>query len=139
MRRNLWLALAVALCAVSLWAGLRGRGAASADPAAAPPPARPVLLRVLNGTAESGVARDLGLALGAAGLVIAGVGNAPEPAVPATLLVNRRLDEEAARRLAGRLGGIPVVREWDGRCSEDAVLLLGPDWRRVRDALAAVP
>ncbi|MBE0564484.1 MAG: LytR C-terminal domain-containing protein, partial [Krumholzibacteria bacterium] len=84
--------------------------------------------------------RDPAQALGqAAGLVIGGVGNAPEPAAPATLLVNRRLDEEAARRLAQRLGGIPVVREWDARCSEDAVLLLGPDWRRVRDALAAVP
>lgn len=139
MRRNLWLGLAVVLCAASLWAGVRGRDRAPADGAAAAVPDRPVHLRVLNATDQAGLARELGLALGAAGLVIGGVGNAPAPAPAATLLVNRRLPEAAARRLAERLGGLPVVREWDDRCSEDAVLVLAADWRRVREALAAAP
>lgn len=138
MRRNLWLALAAALCAASLWAGLRGGGkrGAVADPAARP---ATVHLRVLNGTDVPGLARDLGRRLGAVGLVIGGVGNAPRPGPAATMLVNRRLDDRTAADLAGRLGGVPVIREWDGRCSEDAVLVLGPDWRRVSDALDAVP
>ena len=93
-------------------------------------------LRVLNGTGEAGLARDLSRDLAAAGLVIGGLGNADGEPVPATLLVNRRLDDAVARRLAARLGGLPVVREWDGRCSEDAVLVLGLDWSRVRGALA---
>lgn len=134
MKRNLWLLAAVALCAVSLWAGVRGRGTGGA---VAPTPVDPpVHLRVLNGTGEAGLARDLSRDLATAGMVIGGVGNvAGEPAA-ATLLVNRRLDDAVARRLAARLGGLPVVREWDGRCSEDAVLVLGRDWSRVRAALA---
>ena len=138
MRRNLWLGLAVGLCAVSLWAGVRSRHAD--PPGAAPAPGSPAVhLRVLNGTDVPGLARDLGRSLGAAGLVIGGVGDAPRPVPAATLLVNRRLDAAAAERLAVRLGGVPVVREWDRRCSEDAVLVLGPDWARVRAALAGGP
>ena len=134
MKRNLWLLAAVALCAVSLWAGVRGRGGGGTP---APPPVDPAVhLRVLNGTGEAGLARDLSRDLAGAGLVVGGVGNTEgEPAV-ATVLVNRRLDDAVARRLAARLGDLPVVREWDGRCSEDAVLVLGGDWIRVRQALA---
>ncbi|HPF71769.1 MAG TPA: LytR C-terminal domain-containing protein, partial [Candidatus Krumholzibacteria bacterium] len=112
------------------------RNGATAEPAATiPVPDAPVHLRVLNGSGATGLARDLGRSLAAAGLVVGGVGNA-DGAVPASLLVNRRLDQAAAARLAARLGGLPVVREWDGRCSEDAVLVLGEDWTRVREALA---
>jgi len=138
VKRNLWLAAAAALCAVSLAAGLRGHRPGHAAPDPGPEPAA-IHLRVLNGTDLAGLARDLGRRLGAAGFVIGGVGHAPRPAPPASLLVNRRLDEAAAAALAARLGDLPVVREWDGRCSEDAVLVLGPDWRRVTDALGAAP
>ena len=132
MRRNLWLLLAVGLCGVSLWAGVRGGGA---RPDQGKPPAA-LHLRVLNGTTEPGVARDVGRRLGAAGYVIEGVGNAPRPLAGGSLLVNRRLDDATARALAAGLGGIGVVREWDGRSSEDAVLVLGADWARVAAALA---
>ncbi len=136
MKRNLWLLAAAALCGVSLWAGLDGPG----DEAPPPPTDEPAIhLRVLNGTEKAGLARELGRDLGAAGLVVVGVGNAPAPSTAGTLLVNRRLDEAVARRLAARLGGVPVVREWDGRCSEDALLVLGADHARVRQALVAAP
>ncbi len=134
MKRNLWLLAAVVLCAVSLWAGIRGRGDAGTS---APPPVDPAVhLLVLNGTSEAGLARDLSRDLAGAGLVVGGVGNTEGEPAAATVLVNRRLDDAVARRLAARLGGLPVVREWDGRCSEDAVLVLGSDWVRVREALA---
>ena len=133
MKRNAWLLLAVALCGLSLWAGVRG-GGAPPGPDAAPLP--PLHVRVLNGTEDPGVARDVGRRLGAAGHVIEGVGNAPRLLPGRTLLVNRRLDDATARRLAAALGGVAVVREWDGRCSEDAVLVLGKDWTTVVAALA---
>ena len=132
MKRNLPLLLVAVVCAVSLWMGLRGGDAPEAAPSdSAPPPV--IHLRVLNGTAAQGLAGDLGRELGATGLVIEGVGNAERPAAR-SLLVNRRLDGGAAEELAARLGGVPVIREWDGRCTEDAVLLLGEDWPAVDQA-----
>ena len=92
-------------------------------------------LRILNGTQETGLAREVGLRLGAAGHVIEGVGNAAGIRDGGSLLVNRRLDDAVARRLAAELGGVAVIREWDGRCSEDAVLVLGADWSQVLAAL----
>jgi hypothetical protein len=126
VKRNLPLLLIALVCAVSLWAGLRGDGTPEAAPAAAGP-APAVHLRILNGTAAQGLAGELGRELGATGLVIEGVGNAERPAVR-SVLVNRRLGEAQAGELAERLGGLPVIREWDGRCTEDAVLVLGEDW-----------
>jgi len=128
VRRNLWLLAALTLAGVSLWAGLRAGGG---DPGEGPVVPESHHLRVLNGTAEAGLARDVARRLGAAGHVVEGFANAPRPLVGPSLLVNRRLDDATARALAARLGDVAVVREWDGRCSEDAVLVLGADWSRV--------
>ncbi|MCP4571962.1 MAG: LytR C-terminal domain-containing protein [bacterium] len=134
-----WLILAVALGAAALVAGVRGTGGGdgtTAFPAATEPVGAPHLL-VLNGAGRSGLAREISLLLGPAGCVAAGVDNAPGPARAASVLVNRRLPDVHADRLARRLGNLPVLREWDGRTAEDAVLVLGADWERVRTALAA--
>lgn len=144
-RLNLWLLLAAGLCALSLWVGWRsgGEGGTAAPgpaggraPEAAPEDAAPIHLLVLNGTDEQGLARDFSLLLGPTGCVVERVANAPEGDWSACVLVNRRLPEGRAKDLAARLGGVEVVREWDGRTTEDAVLVLGRDWARVRAALA---
>ena len=61
------------------------------------------------------------------GCVVERVGNAPHNDHARSLLVNRRLDSKTAAALAGRLGGLPVLREADSRTTEDAVLVLGQD------------
>jgi len=94
-----------------------------------------VHLRVLNGTPQGGLARDFCLLLGRAGCVAESVDNAPHDRFEESLLVNRRLGEDEAKKLARRLGDIPVLREWDDRTSEDAVLVLGLDHSRVRGGL----
>jgi hypothetical protein len=52
-----------------------------------------------------------------------------------SLLVNRRLSDRQADELARRLGGIRVIREWDGRVGEDAVLVLGADHELLKSSL----
>ena len=140
-RAGTWLVLAVALCAAALAAGLRGPG--GRDHGSAPPFASgagdvPHLL-VLNGAGRAGLARELSLLLGPAGCVAAGVGNTVGPTRATSVLVNRRLGDDRAGRLARRLGDLPLLREWDERTAADAVLVLGGDWERVRAALVAGP
>jgi hypothetical protein len=134
-RGGTWLVLALALGAAALVAGIRGCGDGNAPPAAPGSGGAPHVL-VLNGAARSGLAREISLLLGPAGCVAAGVDNAPGPVRQTSVLVNRRLPDGAAARLAARLGGVPVLREWDARSAEDAVLVLGMDWPTVREALA---
>lgn len=147
MRRplNLWLLVVVAVCGISL---LFGRGMLTVKgPAAGPagqaetapwPEAgeRGLRVQVLNGTQVPGLARDFGLLLGRAGLAPVGFGNAPPQQYASTFVVNRRLDDGVARRLAEMLGGVPVIREFDGRALEDALIVLGADHAEVKLALA---
>lgn len=159
MRRplNLWLLLVVIVCAVSVWAGSRGDlpflgsgpsapdvgESSNADPAQFERPSAPqndpVHLAVLNGTGRSGLARQVGLLVPRAGCVAEQVGNAPGNAPGGeyvqSLLINRRLPRARAEALARRLGGLRLLTEWDDRCTEDAVLLLGTDHQRVLSAL----
>ncbi len=149
MRRplNLWLLLAVLVCAASIWAG---RGAElpflkNVSQETAPtevtkgfvedPDMEPVHLSVLNGTARQGLAREVGLLVARAGCVAEHVGNAAESNSPESLLVNRRLSRARAEDLAARLGGVELLTEWDERCTEDAVLVLGQDSQKVLEAL----
>jgi hypothetical protein len=137
------LVVLLVICAGSFWQAQRERGskgarapqAATPAVAAAPGPvdvaAGSVHLAVLNGTRQSGLARRLSRGLPAFGCVVVALGDAPHDTFTTTLLVNRRLDESTARRLAAALGGIPVVVEWDPRCDEDAVLVLGADAPRL--------
>lgn len=155
MRRplNLWLLLLLAVCAVSVWAGSRGGlpflagGPGTGEQKAAPAGATgtgftenrtdsdPIHLAVLNGTGQSGLARRVGLLVPRTGCVAEQIGNAPEGQHPRSLLINRRLPRARAELLARRLGGLRLLTEWDGRRTEDAVLLLGDDHERVLAAL----
>ena len=139
-RVNLWLALVAALCDLSLWVGWHGVG--DEGSAAGEPPrdvenatGGSIHLLVLNGTDVGGLARRFALLLAPAGCVTEAVANAPAGDWSESLLVNRRLPARRAAALAKRLGDVPVVREWDGRTNEDAVLVLGRDWERVQQAL----
>ena len=139
-RANLWLLLLVAVCAASFWFGKDlipkrdGSESGSQRPSGTPvsysmpEEEAPVHLAVLNGTDQAGLARKISLLLGKAGCVAESVGNAQHRRYEHSILVNRRLTDDQAARLAERLGGIRVVREWDRRSSEDAVLVLGGDY-----------
>ncbi|MFH2053974.1 MAG: LytR C-terminal domain-containing protein [bacterium] len=147
MRRplNLWLLVVVTVCGISLLFGrgmltVRGPAAGPAGMAeTAPWPEageRGIRVQVLNGTRVPGLARDVGLLLGRAGLAPVGFGNAPPQQYASTFVVNRRLEDGVARRLAELLGGVPVIREYDGRSLEDALIVLGADHAEVKRVLA---
>ena len=146
-RTNIWLLLFVVICAGSLWLGkdLVPRGSKSAveggvSPVPAPSYAMskedaPIHLAVLNGTSEAGLARKVSLLLGRTGCVAESFGNAPRRDFSHSILVNRKLSAGRAAALARRLGGIRVIREWDSRGSEDAVLVLGRDFAQLEAGL----
>ena len=96
-----------------------------------------VHLVVLNGTEVPDLAGDLSLLLGSAGCVADRIGNAPHARFTASLLVNRRLDDDRAAELARRLGGPVLLLERDPGATEDAVLVLGADHGKLRSALLA--
>lgn len=148
MRRplNFWLFVVVAICGASIWFG---KGATlpsfSPGPGGEAPPISSgfsndailssIHLLILNGTEEKGLARDFSLIVSRIGCVAQGTGNAPQKPWEKSILVNRRLSNERARCLADKLGGIPVIREFDGRVTEDAVLVLGADHSQMRNNL----
>ena len=148
-RLNVWLLVLVAICGLSYWFGkdlVLPVGSTDEDTAAATRPAvsydlteeeSAVHLVVLNGTEEPGLAREVSLLLGRAGCVAESVGNAPHRRYAESFLVNRRLPDSRAKKLASLLGDVPVLREMDGRGSEDAVLVLGGDWSRLTSELGA--
>jgi len=94
-----------------------------------------VHLVILNGTDIPGLARDISLALAMSGCVTQRLGNAPHTHYQHSLLVNRRLSSQRVNDLADRLGGLIVTEEWDSRTTEDALLVLGADYQRIRRAL----
>ena len=143
---NLWLLGCALVCALS-W--FFGRALSTRDKAVRPPapvaetpavaesePAPAIQVRLLNGTDESGLAREYSLLLPRAGCIPAGIGNAPGGLWDESLLVNRRLPPAQAAGLAKRLGDLPLIGEWDDRVSEDVVLVLGADHGRIRTAVA---
>ena len=74
-----------------------------------------------------------------AGCVCEGVGDYPGQRVVESFLINRRLTDDQARQLAAKLGRLPVLREWDSRTTEDAVLVLGLDHAESRRSLDELP
>lgn len=144
--RTFWLVSIVVLCGVSLWLGRRPTSApdgtvsarqARTDAAfwANASERDPVHLVVLNGSGIGGLAREVSLELAVAGCVVERVANAPHDHFARTLLINRTLAGKHARAVAALLGGVPVLREWNGRGTEDAVLVLGGDHAEIRTAL----
>ena len=143
---NLFLLVLVLACGVSIWwaKGQPLPGWWNAGEARRVVPSRteddPQLpaaqLRVLNATEIPGLAAEVALRIPSLGCVVQGVGNAPVWPGSPSLLINRRLPRGQALELAERLGGVPVIREWDGRGAEDAVLVLGEDHDRILKATA---
>jgi len=143
---NIWLLVVVVICGLSYWFGqdlIRpgdhspepSASAAAELPISAAELVEPVHVLVLNGTDEGGLAREFGLLLGRAGCVAEKVGNAPHGNYERSFLVNRQLSSARAERLAAALGGLPILREFDGRSAADAVLVLGKDADRLREHL----
>jgi len=146
MRRplNMLLLLLVIACGVSLWLaagrplpGITRTGSGAGVQPVAGTQAAPVHLRILNSTDKTGLAGEIALLLPRLGCVVEGVGNASGWPGSPTVLINRRLKTEQAAGMARLLGGIPVLREWDGRTTEDAVLVLGSDFEKIRATLKA--
>lgn len=146
-RLNFWLLVLVAICGASYWFG-KDLVLPSGTPDREAPPPAPVAdkyelpaeetaihLVVLNGTDQTGLARDVSLLLGRAGCVAENVGNAPHRGYEESFIVNRRLSDGRAEDLASLLGGVRVLREMDGRSTEDAVLVVGRDWENLTSAL----
>ena len=140
--RNLLLFLLLAVCAASFWWVRRDPVAEATAPAPARPavvaapqaPRHSVHVAVLNGTGEAGLARRFSRQMSEHGCVVVAMADAPHDTFSRSLLVNRRLGSDQADQLARRLGGLPVVVEWDPRCREDAVVVLGHDYERLRPA-----
>ena len=142
---NFWLFLVVIICGVSLVVASgvslpKLGGQAEEVPVAGTnwetdPDEQPVHLRVLNGTTQGGLARQFSLLVSGSNCVVEGIGNAPGN-WPESILVNRRLDGQVVRELAQRMGSVPVIRQWDERHTEDAVLILGEDFEKLKTALA---
>ncbi len=142
---NFWLFLVMMICGVSFWvasgtplpAGMKFEDstAGSNDNWTEETRQQSVHLRILNGTQTSGLARDFSLLVASRGCVVEGVGNAAG-SWPKSLLINRRLAPEDAQVLARKFGMVEVIRQWDGRLTEDAVLILGEDFEKLRSALA---
>jgi len=141
---NFWLFLVVIICGISLFITTGVSVPFSWDNAEKlPSPAtewsntatdQPAHLRILNGTDHGGLAREFSLLISGRGCVVEGIGNASGTRAE-SLLVNRRMGAKEAKILAGKLGGIAIIRQWDERMTEDAVLVLGEDFKQVRAAL----
>jgi len=142
--RNLILLTLVLACAASIWYARRQPTlkpvpgpTLSQESQAAPAQLDAVHLSVLNGSGVSGLARRIGRLLPALGCVVVKVGNAPHENFSSSLLINRRLPAHRAEILQRQLGGLPMIVEWDPRCREDAVLILGHDYDDLEDVLKA--
>jgi len=146
--RNGLLVVLLLICAGSFWlareqsAPVAASGPETAGTGSAPAgalAAGSVHLTVLNGTAQPGLARRFARELPAFGCVVVAVADAPHDSFAVSLLINRRLQDAAARQLALSLADVPVVREWDFRSEEDAVLVLGADHARILGLADAGP
>ena len=99
---------------------------------------KPIHVAILNGTSITGLASDVSLAIAHYGCVVDAIENAPHSNFKESILINRRLDSEAALQLADRLGGVRLIHEFDGRTVEDVVLVLGADYKLVTDSIDIV-
>ena len=141
---NFWLFLIVLVCGISLFLAtgvsmpfLRG---SQKEPKPVEtdwktdPESQAVHLKIMNGTQQNGLAREFSLLVSGQGCVVETIGNAPG-IWPESLLVNRRLDPGKSSDLARQLGARNVIRQWDERGTEDAVLILGDDFESLKAAL----
>ncbi len=142
---NFWLFMMVVVCGISLVfaSGVTLPKMGELPKASVPevqnwqtdPQEQPVHLMILNGTEHNGLARQFSLLTSGHGCVVETIGNAPG-IWSKSLLVNRHLDHDAAKDLARMMGQLPMIKQWDERQTEDAVLILGEDFAKVKAALA---
>lgn len=134
---NFWLFILLAICGVSFLSAAGYLPDLERDETREPTPEKSlesIQLKVLNGVGITGLARDFSLLLPGLGCLVQGVGDA-EGDWPESMLVNRRLSLATARNLASRLGNVALIQQWDERCSEDAVLVLGADHEAILQTL----
>ncbi len=98
-----------------------------------------IRLDILNATTVDGLAGQVATAVGRVGAIAGHLGNTEKSDRQQSMLVNRRLSPEIADHLAGKLGNLPVVFEFDVRAQADAVLILGADHVHVLENLGLRP
>jgi hypothetical protein len=131
--------LAVAALVGSLAWGMWEHFRAPAAPAPVPPPAesarRPaapagrVRVQVLNATPTKGLARIATNVLRDRGFDVVETGNAPRGTPPASIVLDRVGNLEAAREAAGALGIARVETRRDPGLLLDVTVVLGSDWK----------
>ncbi len=146
LRLMLLLVVLACIASVGVWA-VHGDGdrlgsvVESAPRRAAPDKASDAIpddvihVAVLNGTKVKNLAGDFSLLLDRVGCVADRIDNAPHDRYARSLLINRRLDDDRAAALAARLGGPPLIREYDTDAVEDVVLVIGADHVQLREIL----
>ncbi|POR05668.1 hypothetical protein AU468_00395 [Alkalispirochaeta sphaeroplastigenens] len=96
----------------------------------------PVVLEVLNGTSQTGLARRTGDYLQEVGFDVQAVGNAESSSLEHTIVIDRRGLGDTAARVAEAIGTRRVVTEVIPESSVDVTLILGGDFdgRTVRSS-----
>ena len=125
-----WLlaALVAALVLSLIYAALWPRR----DRLAQRPDGRLIRVQVLNGTREGGAGARVAAYLREGGFQVVEVGNADRFDYPASMVVARRADPAAARKVARYLGDPPVIRQaWTSDFAEVTVVI-GADRSRLR-------
>ena len=89
-------------------------------------------VEVLNGTGESGVAREVTLKLRKMGIDVLIEGNADRFDYKESVLIDRKGNPELMKRLARRLGVRTVVAQVQERPRVDVTLVVGWDKERLR-------
>jgi hypothetical protein len=106
--------------------------AVGARPAAAPAPVGRVKVQVLNATPTHGLARVATNVLRDHGFDVVETGNAPRGTPPASIVIDRVGNLEAARQAADALGIARVETRRDAGLLLDVTVVLGSDWKAPR-------
>jgi len=86
---------------------------------------------VLNGTGAKGIAGQAEISLAKLGVRVLEVGNADRFDYEESILVARKRGADV-ERLGERIGCRQVIAQFDDSAVEDASLILGADYRRLR-------
>lgn len=92
-----------------------------------PPPLASLRVEVLNGCGEDGLAGEVATALRQLEQDVVRVDDAERHDYPTTVLIDRRARPVLTRRLAHRLGDLPVLLERVEGATVDVTLILGAD------------
>lgn len=92
-----------------------------------PPPLASLRIEVLNGCGADGLAGEFATVLRGMGQEVVRVDDAEHHDHPQTLLIDRRGRPVLTRRLAARLGDLPVLLERTEEARVDVTVILGAD------------